>query len=126
VTVGGELLTVLRQTAPLTEGETVELTGVLLPLMTQSRESDILFVSEKSWLQTIPLTTNIRLQLKRSDFWTLNSEQPVVRSPALALTIMLYITMLLDLFGLVTLIGTLVLPHVKRCIKRSEPKAKNN
>ena len=102
------LTKVINVTDPLNEGEQGQVAGLWVPVFPS--ETEALFMDETAYLSSASSAFAVSVSVGESLYWVANEQQPITRSAEAAFKTLLYIIMLLEVFGLAFLAAKLVQP----------------
>ena len=104
------LTKVINVTDPLSSGGAKAVSGLWIPVF--PTPSDSMFMSQQSYLTSSSTPFLLTLSLSETPFWVYNQQSPIARSSEAAFKTLLYIIMLLEVFGLAFLVFKLAQPLV--------------
>ena len=104
------LTKVINTTDPLVVGGSEAVSGLWIPVFPTA--SDSMFLSPAAFASTSNSAFVFSVSISESLFWVYNNQQPITRTAEAAFKTLLYIIMLLEVFGLAFLIFKLVKPLI--------------
>jgi hypothetical protein len=104
------LTKVINTTDPLVVGGSEAVSGLWIPVFPVA--SDSMFLSSTAYASTGNSPFVFSVSISESLFWVYNNQQPITRTAEAAFKTLLYIIMLLEVFGLAFLIFKLVKPLI--------------
>ena len=102
------LTKVINVTDPLVEGDQGTVNGLWVPVFPS--ETAELFMDETAYLSSASSAFSISVSVSESLYWVANEQQPITRTAEAAFKTLLYIIMLLEVFGLAFLAAKLAHP----------------
>ena len=119
--MGITLTKVINVTDPLAEGDQGTVSGLWVPVFPS--ETDELFMSETAYLASTSSAFTISVSVSESLYWVANEQQPITRTAEAAFKTLLYIIMLLEVFGLAFLAAKLAQPCIHCAALRLKKKS---
>ena len=104
------LTRVINTTDPLSSGGSVSVSGLWLPVFPAA--SDAMFMSTQAYLASAASPFTLTVATSETPFWVYNQQTPISRSAEAAFKTLLYIIMLLEVFGLAFLLFKLMKPLI--------------
>ena len=104
------LTKVINVTDPLAEGDQGTVDGLWVPVFPS--ETEELFMDETSYLSSASTAFTISVSVSESLYWVANEQMPITRTAEAAFKTLLYIIMLLEVFGLAFLAAKLAQPCI--------------
>ena len=104
------LTKVINETDPLSSGDAKSISGLWIPVFPAA--SDAMFMSSQAYLTSTSSPFVLTLSVSETAYWVYNQQSPIARSSEVAFKTLLYIIMLLEVFGLAFLVFKLVQPLV--------------
>ena len=115
------LTKVINVTEPLVEGEQGTVDGLWVPVFPS--ETEALFMDETSYLSSVSSSFTLSVSVGESLYWVANEQQPITRTAEAAFKTLLYIIMLLEVFGLTFLAAKLAQPCIHCAALRLKKKS---